>query len=334
MSEINKVNRILVSDINRISELNANDAVRINGELLSSPSPPPTPSAYNNVPVLDASVSVNWASATKHLNVLPGIQSASNMFCAGDYIYCPEFYTGKLWRAPTSDPLTWEIYLADLPGAAPRYSAPAIIDGSVYLYGPGTQIIYASLSDLSSWTLSGTSLPRTFGYGTSLLSDTNVYLMGGFSNKNEYMYAPLNDPTNFSYSTYSNDLNPTGFAFRYNNTYYHVGGDEVNYGATPETIQTNTKVCIPSKNWWRQGVVIGSNLYVIGDLAEVREVDLTGPMTSSTVVGTIPESPFLFYGSMVAVQNKLYLFGGNTGSFNVDSAISFDLTGNTTNQPS
>ena len=256
---------------------------------------------------------------------------------------------GYIYRASLNTPTVWTNTGAMLPTSLGG-SQLAIIGNTIYLFGGQTGIslssatdtIYsAPLSNPLNWTNNGSLLPRKLSHSQLFITDSNVYLVGGYEPNNSsdvILSAPISNPLAWTdttarlpHPTYGSQLAVIdGYA-------YLLGG--LLAPQTPDGYILSAKLSNPTF-WYDTGdtlpypvcfgqfCTIGDQGYLFtqGTNSTVSETlilqcQLNLPTlwkdTGITIPGTVSQS------QLAIIYDRIWLFGGNgsTVIFSCNSII-------------
>ena len=252
----------------------------------------------------------NPADWTDTGSTLPSIISNSQLAIVDGYVYLfggnnhsTDGYgaINNIYRAPTTNPLSWVDTGATLPKKI-QDSQLTIVDGYIYLlggrtdgYGATNNIFQAFTSDPLTWTTSPNTLYKPlYGSHVSIIGET-IYLFGGFT--------AAKTPTNNIFSAHLADLSNWVIA-----------------GSLP----------FPTFNG--QFVVIGTRGYLIAptsttvSFTKILRCNLSTPNIWVDSTHTVPGE---LKGSQLAIiDDRLFLFGGNANTviYADDSILEYDFT--------
>jgi len=297
------------------------------------------PLPQGGIPVIAAGASVDWANPTYHSNILPASIAGRAAVTTSEYLYLIGISNNEIWRSPLDDIFNFTNLGAVLPISS-RWGSVIVLNNTIYIYGGADQdgdkddIAYASLDDITNWTLIVDGMPSTHWEYHSCTSDADyVYVLGGNGNDadRKFARAPIDDPTNLTEFSLSYDLTHSGFTVNIDGTFYSINGTSSFKSDSMSTITNPENTYVNGLgNSWRQGIVIGNDIYTLSS----RETDnsikkfTTTNLTTPTSVGSLPNVPYNAYGVTVLNGNKLYLLGGYSGVYHTH-AWSWDVTGNT-----
>lgn len=261
------------------------------------------------------------------------------VYLFGGWIGTSPYVVKSIYRAPVSDPTLWTTVSKTLP-ASLYISQTAVIGGYVYLFGgkPGTAntsitgtIYRAPVSDPTSWSSTGKSLPDPLSSSQVAVIGDYVYLFGGQTlqsgqprGTNAIYRAPVSDPTTWTKTGKTLPSAPVGepkVAVIGDYVYLFGGSNSVIYKASvsdPTTWTTTGKSVAGS-----QLALIGDYVYMFGGGASYSNKILRAPLTDPTTWvdtgNTLPSG--LTSAQTAIIGDHVYLFGGLKGSSNFNRNI-------------
>jgi hypothetical protein len=238
-----------------------------------------------------------------------------------------------------------------LPGNV-QVGGQAIIGSNLYIFGGYNgfnlnSIFSAPVTDPTTWTNTGSTLPiATRGLNIAVVG-SYVYMFGSMGNSTIYR-APISSPTSWT-STGKTLPGNLGYSGVYNNgtTLYLFGGNNgttatnVIYSASVSdpTTWTNTGKTLPGNLTSGQFAAIGNNLYLFGGNNGTSAVDViytasVSDPTTWTNTGQVLPSTFA-NSSLAVIGDYIYLLGGNSATYSnnifkapISNPTSWSNTGN------
>lgn len=255
-------------------------------------------------------------------------------------------------RALLSDPLTWTIYSAKLDTAVSG-ACVAVNDETVYVFGgldssgaASLAIQTTAVNDPTHFTTSSASLPTTNLGGQIIKTSTNFYILGGGTSAIAYFTATLAAPTTWTAAGNApSPFAPYGQALIYENYIYYFGG-ETTVGGSPTSDVFRAVIengLIIESSWIKTGsnfvtgfpvltrfslIVAGEYIYTVGgftsggvinnNVYRARLASLADGSSAWIIAGT---SGTTLSGTVVPINNGVYIMGGGTSSSPLNNSI-------------
>jgi signal transduction histidine kinase len=224
------------------------------------------------------------------------------------------------------------------------YSSTAVIGNTVYLFGGSTgsfanatnAIYSAPVSDPTTWTNTGKTLPGNLLNSNLAVIGDMIYLFGGFNGSaaTGVIYsAPVSDPTTWTNTdkTLPAGLHSATLAIVGSSVYIFGGADSSNYAMnviysaplSDPTTWSNTGATLPDPLGYSSLVKVGTKLYLLGGsnnnganpTAKIYSADVSTPTSWSYTGKSIPAG--LYEAAAVTVGDYVYFVGG----WNAASAV-------------
>ncbi len=178
--------------------------------------------------------SVSTPTSFSSVGTLPTTAINLGFYINGAYAYL--FSDSGVWRASTSDLLTWTVITNGL-AVAVRSSHIAKVDDTIYMFGGFTDagatqvtktahIQSASVTNPLSWTDLGALLPASLGGGQLFRTKNWLYIIGGSSSGNYYR-ASVDTPTTWLLAGTDGPSSHGGRAMIVDGEIYYLGGEFV-----------------------------------------------------------------------------------------------------------
>ncbi|HVV67086.1 MAG TPA: IPT/TIG domain-containing protein [Candidatus Saccharimonadales bacterium] len=262
--------------------------------------------------------------------------------------------TGSDFIPPSTSSNTWSTVAGKSTQSTFGYSSTAVIGDKIYRFGgysdsptgASNAIYSAPVSDPTTWTDTGKTLPASFGSASFAIVGNTMYLFGGYNGSalNTIYSAPVSDPTTWTDTSKTLPQAERGSQLAIiGNTMYLFGGyngSALNtiYSANTSdpTTWTDTGQTLPAGISGAQLAVVGSNLYLYGGGAvgsptkTIYSAPISSPTTWTNTGKTLPGN--ITYSQLYAIGNTLYLLGGNSNaiySANTSDPTTWTNTGKT-----
>lgn len=261
----------------------------------------------------------------------------------------PHKYQYSFNNEQTDTLVGWET-LPGIPGAL-GYSQAIVTKNRVYMLGgfngSWVNAIYTTTIDsegnLGTWSSAGT-LPTNLSSSQAIVTKNRVYLLGGHNGTSPVSIvrtAPINeDGTIGAWTTVTSlpgALSNSQAVITKNRVYLLGGQNASGYTATVYTAPIDsegiigawtTGTSLPDTNVSSHAILTKNRAYLLGRYtgSSVLSTVYTAPVNSDGIIGTWTTGTSLpialTYSEVVTTENRVFLFGGNSGS----GAISTVLT--------
>lgn len=275
------------------------------------------------------SVTTNsWAATGKSL---PNTTYISQTAIVGDKVYMFGGYNGSgstnaIYSAPLSDPTTWTNTGKTLPSTL-YGSQVAVVGSKIYLFGGyngvasnqsnySNSIYSANVSDPTTWTNTGKTLPTALSNSALAIVGSKIYLYGGSGTgySSAILSANVSDPTTWtSAGTLPTSLDSTTVAVIKDRVYLFGGSvssapSNLVYSAPISNPVSFTQTgSLPTSSVGNRTIIVGNNIYLyVG--TTIYTASITNPNSWTNSGATLPAA--LNGTSLSVINDKLYAFGG------------------------
>ena len=280
---------------------------------------------------------------TTYSNGLPSNVSMGQVAVIGDYVYLYGGFSGSangetnaIHRAPVSNPTSMTKLSPTLPAKIWR-SHLAVIGDYIYLFGgrtatansSTTNAIYrAPVSDPTSWTTTGGTLPSKVESGHLAIIGDHVYILGGSNGNspvNVIYRAPLSNPLSWTNTGATLPTTLLASSIAVIGDYAYLFGGAISPGnhsnaiyrapVSNPTSWTNIGATLPIPLSSAKLAIIGDYIYLFGGtttgatkLNSIYRAPVSDPTSWTNTGATLSEN--IDSSHIAIVDDFVYLFGG------------------------